>query len=296
MKQFIYRALIVFVFLIIYFNSLAQDLIVTNERDSINCQIKKVKQNYIFFDFVDSDGNKQSTVIGVDKTIQVVYGFFDEPIKYVDSNMVEDYSKIRIGFSAGWVYDLSQIDNSYPDFLKEYYRRLKSGYYIKGEIAYFFSLTSGVGLIVDHFGSSANENNVSYVDNNGIVISGSLHDEINMNYIAPSFESRFINSSETVFFTNNLSIGFIDYKQTSLIINESYLIEGKTLGWGGNIGVDMILSPKATIGLNVEILISNLRNVDVTYNGITQNIDLQDNEIINLSRIGIGGTFRFNLN
>ena len=133
-------------FLITIANSIySQDLIVTNDGDSINCKITKVKDDNIYFTFMHKD-EVRSTLLPISGVTSHQYNFYqtsEVPIEKVVGH--KNYPQFRLALNGGYSYITVKLAESIPQDFKQYSKELKSGYHLGGDLTFYFSEMLGVG-------------------------------------------------------------------------------------------------------------------------------------------------------
>ncbi|MFD1631563.1 hypothetical protein [Pseudopedobacter beijingensis] len=91
---------------------------------------------------------------------------------------------------------------------------------------------------------------------------GRLKDNITVNFIAPSFSTRYMSNNENHAFLFDIAIGYLDYNNKATLINK-YLMTGKTLGAAFGFGYDYKLSKKLSVGAQLTYLGGTLTSMTV---------------------------------
>ena len=92
----------------------AQDLIVTEKGDSLNCKITKEQNDYIFFTYKDGD-EIRSTLLKVGQIKYYEKYFYT--LAEVPTDKLEDtdkYSRLRVAGHGGWSYLTGIIGEDVP--------------------------------------------------------------------------------------------------------------------------------------------------------------------------------------
>ena len=219
---------IVFILILAFTGNMlnAQDLIVTNTNDSINCKITKETKDHIYFSY-QNNGELRKTLIGKADVKQFTKsnpGSPDNEIK--TSSFHPEYSKFRLAGHVGPAWRLGKV----PDGnLEQYLKDLKNGYNRGFEASYFISETVGFGLKLSIFGSDNQLNNVT-IDHNGdgVLNTGLMSDDIAITFIAPSYSVRIVSDRGNTFISS-LAIGYLGYLDHSYIIDYPLDFKGGTL-------------------------------------------------------------------
>lgn len=256
----------------------SQDLIVTQKGDSLNCNITKERNDFIYFTFKHDD-EIRNTLLPAGDVKTFSYNFWETP-ELLKSELKKqaDYQVIRFALNMGYGYRTAPIADNVPGNLKDYYKKMKSGYVIEGHISGFTSESIGFGLKYNLFKSSGTS------DQDG-------EEKININFIGPSFTTRFLNQDKTNAFIISLILGRMGY--TDKIGGDYHQIQGSTFGIGWDLGYDIKLSKNTGIGFQLSLLSGTLTKVSYQ-NGINvSEIDLDEDEREGLGRIDLTVGLRF---
>jgi hypothetical protein len=283
-------------FLLLFLSSLSaysQDLIVTNEGDSLNCKITKVKQDYIYFTFKHKE-EIRSTLLPINQVKNYQYNFY--PTAIVPAEKVvgrEVYPRIRLALTGGWGYRIAKLaDNVSGDF-KQYINDLRSGTQYGGDINYYFSEQVGLGLKYNVYQSKNEIGSIYVVQPNGSTQYGKMSDNIIIDFIGPSISTRLLNEKKKNALLLNLAIGYLGYMDNAVLIN-NYTFKGNTVGMVWDIGYDVGISENWAIGFQFSYLIGTLTQIQLSDGTQTRTIKLEKDEYENLSRIDLSVGLRLN--
>jgi hypothetical protein len=193
------RNIFVFAFLIFCFvNSFSQDLVVTQEGDSLNCKITKVQSDNIYFTFKHKE-EIRSTLLPVNQVKSYLYNYFQTavvPVNKIVGN--EIYPQWRFAINSGWSYQTAKVGDNVPSGFKQYAENLKSGYHIGGDVTYYFSEPLGFGFKYLLFKTSNQMDNIYVTKTDGTKKYGRMSDGISITFIGPTFYTRLLNSNKKV--------------------------------------------------------------------------------------------------
>lgn len=304
----------VIMFFIVFAVSLrAQDLIVTNEGDSINCKITNVKSDIIYFTFRSGD-EVLNTLLSVGKIDNYVIDYYSTAEVQVEAprgvsrevqrevsretprekNMGKEiYPHFRFAASGGWSYRTARLSPDIQSDFKNYYNKLKSGWHYDLGASYFFSEQLGVGLKYNEFRTS-NEIDI-YVDfEDGTTEYGSMGDNYRIKFIGPTFSTRLLNSTKKNCLLLELGLGYMDYRDKGHVLSMPVTIKGGTVGTYWSIGYDFGLTENLALGFQISSLSGTL--YQITRSSGTQSVTekLAKDKYENLSRIELSVGLRFN--
>jgi len=288
MKNIFIIALLVFISNSIY----SQDLIVTNEGDSINCKITKVKADNIYFTFKYKDE--------IRSTLLPMTGVKIHQFDYYQNSEVpegkvlgyENYQHFRLAVNGGYSYLTAKVGESVPGDFKDYIKELKSGYHLGGDLTYFFTEPLGFGIKYYLFKSSNSLDNIYREDSDGNRTYGKMSDDLTISFIGPTFSTRLLNHNKNKAFIMNVSLGYMGYSNDKIIIDK-YKMTGSTVGLSFDIGYDFALSENLSLGFHISSLTGTLFEYVWNDGGRTETIKLEKGEYESLNRIDFSIGLRF---
>lgn len=270
----------------------SQDLIVTDEGDSINCKITKVKAENIYFTFKHKD-EIRNTLLPMSKVKEHQFDFYkinEVPVGHVVRE--ENYQHFRIAINGGYSYQTAKLAGSVPADFKDYVKKLKSGYHFGGDITYYFTEPLGFGIKYYLFKSSNSLDNIYIEDGEGNRTQGKMSDDLTITYIGPTFSTRILNHDKSNAFLMNVSLGYMGYSNNNIIIDK-YKMTGSTLGLAFDLGYDIGLSKHVSVGFQISVLSGTLFNYNWNDGTTTQTIKLEKDEYESLNRIDFSVGLRY---
>jgi len=281
-------------FLIAIANSIySQDLIVTNDGDSINCKITNVKHDNIYFTFKHKD-EIRSTLLPVSNVKEHQVGFYQ--VSEVPEGKIvgyKSYPHFRVALSGGYSYMTAKVSESVPSDFKQYIKELKSGYHFDGDITYYFTEILGAGVKYSMFGSSNRIDNIWVEDIYGNTNYGHMSDDLKISFIAPMFSSRFLSRDKKNAFVMSAALGYMGYVNNKVVV-DNYKMTGSTLGMALDFGYDIGLSENLSLGFKLSLISGTLFQYDLNDGKTTERIKLEQGEYEGLSRIDLSIGLRFN--
>lgn len=273
-------------------NVYSQDLIVTNEGDSINCKITKLKNDFIYFTFIHKD-EIRNTLLPVSQIKHHEWDFYETNgaagISYTPER---NYPTIRVALNGGFSYQIAKIHEGVPADFKDYIRELKSGYHFGGDITYYFAETLGAGFKYYLFKSSNSLDNIYIDDMNGNRRYGKMSDNITVSFIGPSFSTRILNYDKTNSFLMNIGLGYMGYSNDMVLIDK-YKMSGSTAGYIIDIGYDIGLSERFALGFQLSLVSGTLFKYEWDDGITTETIELEEGEYESLNRLDLSVGLRF---
>ena len=271
----------------------AQDLIVTMEGDSINCRITKIKPDYIYFNLRQQD-EIMKTLIASDQVSYFEKGYYTN--KGVPSDLPPipsaDYPRFRIALNGGWSYRIGKLPDGISPAAKQYLQELKSGNGFGGDILYYFSETMGLGFKYGLHRSTNSVENIYFTDENGNTRYGKLKDDISISFYGPTFSARTLNSSNESTFLTNISLGYMDYINKSIVI-DPMTFTGGSVGMVWDIGYDVGISENFSLGIQLSYFMGTLSKYEITKGTTKTTQKLAQDQYESLNRIELLIGLRF---
>lgn len=270
----------------------AQDLIVTQDGDSINCKITKIKGDNIFFTF-NHNNEIRNTLLPKSEVEAYQYGFYKtSAIAGLKAGRNNDFQRFRLAVNGGFSLQTAKIAKDVPADFKDYVRKLKRGAHFGADAAYFFSESLGAGVKYYLFKSSNSIDEIYLEDNDGNRTYGKMSDDVTISFIGPSFFTRTFNYDKTNAFMANLALGYMGYSNNSVLINPMKMT-GSTVGVALDLGYDIGLSENLALGFQVSLLTGTLMQYKLNDGTTTQTVKLDQGEYESLNRIDFSVGLRF---
>jgi len=264
----------------------SQDLIVTQNNDSLNCKITKTAPDYIYFTFMYNSEIKTSLLPMTDVKIfkKKYYNKTELSQSYI---AYLEYSKFRLAFSGGYSYLLGKtpegIDNTYRDYLKKF----RSGFNLGLDLGYYFNKQYGIGLKYSYFNTKASAPNIPFIDDQGNLVRMSISENRSDNYIGPAFLMRFSDKTNENAFIAGISFGYFAYNNKLKIGGVPLKAKGSTLGMVVDVGYDFGLSDSFSLGFMLSFKLGSISKLTFDDGFQSQTIDLPKDQRESMSRIDI---------
>jgi hypothetical protein len=272
----------------------AQDLIVTNEGDSLNCKITKITSENIYFTFKHKE-EIRGTFLPLWQVKFHKYNFYK--VQEVPSDKVvenEAYPHMRFAINGGWSYRMAKISDNIPSEFEKYMKDLKSGYHYGCDLSFYFSEQLGFGFKYNHYQSKNELENVTFTFQDGSTRSGLMSDDISINFIGPFFSTRLLDASKKNSFLLNLGIGYMGYTDNAVLVSD-LTIEGNTVGICWDMGYDIAISKNLSLGFQVSYLMGTLTQYEVTQGMDVETVKLEKDNYESLSRLDVSMGLRISL-
>ena len=275
----------ILLFTIISSTAIAQDLIVTQEGDTINAKITKVKPEMIYYSFKHK-GEIRNTMLPLTSVKTHQQGFFET--SEVPEDKIVGYDKFQqfiVTLYGGSSTHTAEVSDNVPDDFKDYTEDLKKGSHFGFDATYYWSESLGAGLKYHQFGTSGRLNNIYIIDTFGNERTGILSDDISISFIGPMFSTRFVNSRNNAFLLN-LSIGSMSYTDIGHIV-DPIKIEGTTAGFSFDIGYNHTIAEKLSLVARISSISGIVDEITVETGGRTQTVELDNDTSENLGRVDL---------
>jgi hypothetical protein len=288
------KILILFVSAFFTFTGFSQDLIVTNEGDSLNCKITKIEPDKIHFTH-NHNGELRETFLPVSSVKVYQQDYFDKPdIPLAKAQNRGNYPRVRLAAQGGWSYRIAKTPEGMSSLLEEYVKDLKSGYNLGADFSYFINEGIGLGFKYNYYKSNNHMDDVYIEYDDGTMDYGIMEDNIAINFYGPGFYTRSLSSNHNNALIAAISLGYISYKNEAVFITEDFTIEGSSFGMVLDLGYDIGISDDMAIGLQLSFTLGTLSKLEVDYGSHTETIELDPDNYENLSRIDLSIGLRFN--
>jgi len=262
----------------------SQDLIITNNSDTIRCKIIKAKGEYIQFIIKDDDELRR-----IAKEVVKYYKIDFNPAVDVPNDISHkrnQLSKNRWNIAGGFSYLTAPTSKSVPEALKEHIKRLRSGYHLTFGYERFFGEYFGIGARYALFKTKTETK--EYLQS-GQPYYYIISDDITIHFIAPSVCLKVSPPSESFNFTLGVSPGFLKYVNNS----SAGELTGKTFGLSLDYSLDFKVAKHFYMGIAFSYLFGALKEYE-WYNGIRrQTIKLEEDNYESLSRLDLSLAIRF---
>lgn len=252
-------------------NLLSQDLIITNENDSIRCKIKSIKGNDMLFDYPGQSGHVTNQ-ISLSRMKYYQYGYYKilkpKPVFVTPS-------RIRFGINGGYSYRTATLVDGVPSTLTSYMESLKSGYHYGMDFMYFFNDCLGIGFKASKFTSGRKQTQ-----------GGNIRDDISIGFVGPEFCTRLLSKNKISDLFVAIAVGYSGYKDDGYY-NYPMVVKGNTIGLGMDLGYDIGLSKTWAIGFQLSTILGTLTEIDVTHGSQTLHLELEKDSYESLARVDL---------
>ncbi len=252
----------------------SQDMIVTNERDTIECKITRITTEFIHFSVFDKSGillmRSRLPLSGISHYAknEVEQTVFE--IKAEDQIQFEDYKQpvFRLSLNTGYTYQFGGYKNTQDSYASQ----LRSLWNLGVEFHYFPSEGFGLGVKYNRLSTDAEDEFDPAIElrldpTQPLFITSIADEKVTFDYIAISLVHRNILSDDQ---SVNYFIagGIIRYKADGKFVtsNEgtiSFVEEGETYGVSLGVSYDFRFMENIGLGAGLEINIARITELSL---------------------------------
>lgn len=282
------RALIISLLLASFSVVSAQDLIVTDEGDSLNCTITRKTSDYLYFTF-KHESDVRNTLIPLSDVKTYEEDYFDHVEVTTDKTVkLDDYEKWRFDFNIGYSYRLAEIPDDLEETAEDYIRQLKSGFSYGGDIIYFWSEQLGVGLKANIF-SSSNSIDESEIDFKSTYDGAGVYsDDVTICFAGAQYAIRLYDNKRVNAWFFSVALGYMAYEDIATAPSQQVITySGECFASGLDIGYDFAIDAHWSFGLQASYIGGVLKEMTVEDAVITQTYDLEEEQYEGLQRVDV---------
>ncbi len=293
--------LIPVLFFSLFMAAYSQDMIITNNNDTIDCKITRISRNTVYFD-VFTSGIRTAGSIPLSNVRNYAISATGIP-DYVKIPASTSTSRFRIGINAGAGYLTAGSGKAEEALVnqgleaskaKSYYKNLKTGWSAGADLSYMITTDLGTGIKYKFFYTSGNVDGFFDPQDGVHLIYGSYGERIFINYYGALFSyQQYFGSAEEFRFYSGYSLGMVTYRNEAEYISSFYLLTGKNFGTEGTIGLEYYLTDHLSAGADLSAFYSSLRKIRMTDGTNTTTIDLDKENYENLTRFELSLGLRF---
>ncbi len=269
---------------------LSQDLIVTSNNDSINCQITEKRGSFLVYK-IKVDGEYQSRAIKEDLILKTETNFYNNnPYLIKKENQkssIYPYCFLNFGINRSWLTDYAQETNDAE--LDALYNKLSKNFSFSPEIELWLNNKIGLGMKYEYYYSKAEDNDMIFV-NGPYTYHYEVKDEINIHTISPklNFRTPLKNDNNylcfSVMYDYNLFNELISITDKSSNVKGSSELKGKKSGFGFSAAYEHHLSKNIKLGFLSSYKFCSIDKVEVD----DVEVELSGANKINLNRLNFG--------
>lgn len=262
----------------------SQDLIVTTDGDSINCKITKTKGDDIYFTFKYGE-DIRSTMLPKSSVAYYQNDYFS--VSYVPHDIAalkQEYQRFRISARGGYSYQTARLASSINDDFRDYYKKLKSGYHIGGDISYYFTEQLGAAIRISLFRTTNSIGDIYVEDEFGNRTYGIMSDNLSVLFIGPQLSLRMPDRKKKNALIYKLGAGYMNYHDAKTIVTP-FDITGNTVGLSADLGYNIGLTKNLALGFEISMMTGMLTSYELSDGLTTWEAELTEGEYESLSRL-----------
>lgn len=210
-----------------------------------------------------------------------------------DESIAKNMTSWRFSVQSGYGYRVGRVDRSQDQVLVDHAKKLKHGFMFGADATCYFMGTLGVGLKYSALSSSANES-VTVTFEDGNVESGQMKDNIRISFIGPMASYRMMCRDGRDTFLMNLGLGYLGYRNDAVLI-DPYVIKGGSLGYLYELGYDLGITDKVSIGASFGYISGSLFSYEAYSEGAWRTVSLDSDSYESLTHLQLSIGVRINL-
>ncbi len=268
--------------------TMAQDLIVTQEGDSLNCKILKERNGYIYAAYM-KDGQAKRNYFYPALLKDIQRGFYTATS--IPSDATIEFGKTHIGIRSGWGHRLAPIADPNPA-KQSYLKELQNGWVYSGHIDYFIQESLGLGIVTNVF-KSRNTIAGYLVKSDPKLYTAIVNNRHTIWYIGPSLSYQRLSTNKQHSLIFRYSLGYIHYNNTESISISTYEFEealnGGTLGYYIDVNYSYFFNLHFGIHANIALIsgIPNSFTLKDDWGHKTQTTALEQDEYAGVRHVDI---------
>ncbi|WP_114784203.1 autotransporter outer membrane beta-barrel domain-containing protein [Botryobacter ruber] len=202
------------------------------------------------------------------------------------------YPALRIALDAGWSTRTGKISGAVPPEFHDYIKKLKRGFHLGLDAAYYTESQVGFGLKYRFYNASNSEQ--VYVSGAGGTSQMELSDQIFINFLGPTVNTRLWDSDDKNALYMGMGLGYLGYRNNSSLGTYKANYSGSTVGLSCDLGYDFGLDRNNAFGIQVSYTIGALTRYKETIGNTSRLVELEKDKYEDLSRIDLTIGMRFN--
>ena len=257
--------------LLLALSAKSQDLIITQENDTIQCKINAITEGNIYYTIKTDTKYKHASIAEID-----VLGYNKSnggtvskvEIKSKVSRIEEEIFQVphvRIGLNVFYSKRLASLPENLSPGIEEHYKQLLHGVGFSSDFVVFVNEVNGIGLEYSKATYSANTDNVR-IDSSGVTLHGPAEflDDVEIVAFSPMYFHRFVTQNPRNVFIVNMGLAFVGFQQITTLDDLYAKIWGNTVGvvLGGEYSYRIDRNFSLGVGLKYETGVVTTYSVD----------------------------------
>jgi hypothetical protein len=299
MKKFIFVGLTAFFFVGSVYG---QDRIITAQRDTIWCKILSITSTNIHYEQTGKDKRTTGRFIPVEQVLE-----YSEQVTKVHREKQPLAHRWWTSVQFGGSYLLASTSDKESQLqywgisnadAKDFYKRLRRGIHIGGDVYYFINQYVGFGAKYLYFYSSAKLNCAGNMGDGINYLITDMDDRIYVNYAGPSvIAQQWIGRNNRFRLTETAAVGFVHLREE--IRSTQYPVSNNQLTTGGTVGIKMEASFEyyplswLSVSANAGLFYSRFSSETTSDRNGSYTFTLDEDNEINVSRLDYSVGIRF---
>lgn len=272
------QTLLITFLLCIRLSAAAQDLVVTDKNDSINCKITKASKDFVYFKgFIE--GELRNVFLPIRQVKDYKYNYYQKSAEDLSNMSAKSKSPVGLnpnklfaftsprysyGVGAGMGYQIAPLAPGIPQGFSDYYQNLKLGLQISAQGSYQFTKMMGLGLTVSRFSTKSGPVEVTATHRQtGQVRNGKLSDRIAVTSIYPHYQLRFVSKKGNNALTMGFGLGVGLYRNFFTLI-DPFTIRGQYVCSGIDVNYDLMVSHNSAVGIQLSLKSGAMNRITIT--------------------------------
>jgi len=236
----------------------AQDLIVMENGDSLNCVIQRLEEKFVRI-YVVRDGEKFPSTIARHQVASMKFGYYRETEVDTGTSIFARMKRWRVAARGGYSLGVGNMTTITRG--SEYESSLNNGYHLGVDGAYFFNNYFGVGARFNYY---KNSHEGSLIPTGG-TMPIAVSNNINALYIAPQVMGRFRDKTKKNVYTTYLSVGYFDYLDKMIDDSETIKMKGSLVAGDIGLGYERVFTNNLALGANFSYMFGRLESAKRSY-------------------------------
>lgn len=276
-------------------NSQAQDLIVTNNGNSINSKITQTTNEHVYFTIKD-ENERRNTMLPINQIITQQKNDYSGSDSPKNQSIRDLYPRFRFAADIGWQYRTAKTASNLTTEWKNHINKMRSGFHYDAQIGFFFKKFMGFEAVFSQQRFGNTSDNITLTDTyGGYIGSGTIRERILFNYYGANYLLRVFDAKKRNCWLFAVGFGYISIDDRIVFNNDyNFRMTGGTLGSNISIGYDIGLSEGLALGFKASLMGGTVRHFKQIVNGITTNHTLPEGYGEGLGSIKLSVGLRFN--
>ena len=288
------------VFILLPFLGISQDLLVTTAGDSLEVKVTQETNTHVYYSMQNPHTGSIINGIKPHSEISSIIRNYrpagtqqgEEEIIQTGEVVPENMVGFRFGLQGGYSRRIGKTPEGLNQAQKSYIEEMRNGFFISGDLTYFFNEKSGVGVTGDMF-SSTSSTITTLVFDDGTSETARMKEKVRLLFIGPYYAMRFFNWNKTNYGLMKVGLGYLGYNNDIEVIFPM-TAKSATASALLEFGYDFKISETMALGVVFSYYTGVLMELEMQYpDGTSEVIELDKSSYENVGRINLGVGLRF---